>query len=1327
MELTEEERRRLSRPSFRMSGAGGRRPQGPLSTGLQGSGEAAATIGSAVLGSVPAGLAGLAALPFKGPQGAARAVEDVQEALTYVPRTQEGVKAVQGAVGPLSAMGAPAEYIGEKTRQATGSPALATAAEVVLDPLNLIGSAVAGKAAASGARAVGRGAQVAARELGPKAAEMAEGYMRRSGMMPQAAPSAPSMIFDDVLMKTAVRDSRDATGLIDNALQTDAQGVIRGRPKQLDRDLARGLYTESDVQKSFASTLDQIRSRFGDTVKLWRADAPVGERNPDTRTVFMADEATARQYEKGGREAKPYIVNTDDILGVYARPSGYREVIVRSSALNEQRLPKTETPAFKEFTAGAPVIKADQASKAEFQTGKPVVIEGFHGTRRGFEAVDAAQASAGYFTTSKPMIADEYAGVYPEGMGGGSFPTGGNVQRSYVRMDNPLFVNARGASFNRIDTRGVPGFGLPMSNTDMLNQWAKQQGYDGVIYKDLRDSIARPGGQNVPASNVYVSFNPNYVKSAIGNRGTFDVREKDMAKAGGGAVEGGNMSFAGAADEIARKLVSQGMSQDQAMMLALRMSDARMKAGGAVMMAGGGLLKGAARAAGKAAEKAETRLAGALKPQQAPVRGQTSQELRQMQAQQLTPEQQEMLSNLQRRYPDFGAASRFMTPQEIIKVVERPENAQAMNRLLQVLPESRNLAAVAKAGDPKRGWYRASTQAIIDVFGVDDAPRFSALLAAMSPQTSVEMNLLNTLNTWTNWNAAGRPTNPDAIKRIMGQSVAGTGTEASVLDAWSNNSVRALTAPDPTKVTLSGPKVDSFYRNLADDVYRVTNDAWMASGLGVSQGMFSGSPTALQLQRGDPGMSPGYMATSARMREAGQRAGILPAEAQETTWSFFMPLYEMQAKTGLPAREILQRGLLTPEQIRGTPDFSTLLSTGRYGDILRRGGYEEELSRLKPYEFGGEKVDLSLPEQREVERAAQRLEALRGMRTTESESRSISLPKKGEKPKSAFVTTPYEVIPGAGVGLGEGMVTAPFGTRANYSSAISSTMRDPMGRDRLQKAVGLNPLPTRGATGAFRPSGGVPFQGSSSRESFTQRAAMENQPAFGSTSKVQLTQRGDIPKDVKRRLDATEAARGYMTGQHGMTWNAQIPDPKGKSMFLQRQEKATPDEMGYAYNMLNDEGFVADTGAGVAVIHNEYMPNNPPFQDVEQDRMQQIFNPQRITPTRNVSNYIDFSEDWMKPQGSGSATRKLLGKTDELPPKERGALSREMKDISGDLYDIFSRREAKTGDPYRVDVMRALQILRDKGLPGLAAALAAGEALPSEEQRARGGLTALSR
>jgi hypothetical protein len=57
--------------------------------------------------------------------------------------------------------------------------------------------------------------------------------------------------------------------------------------------------------------------------------------------------------------------------------------------------------------------------------------------------------------------------------------------------------------------------------------------------------------------------------------------------ADGGAV-GGNMSYTQAADVIADKLMRQGMDPDQAFMTALRMSDARMKAGGAVLMAGGG-------------------------------------------------------------------------------------------------------------------------------------------------------------------------------------------------------------------------------------------------------------------------------------------------------------------------------------------------------------------------------------------------------------------------------------------------------------------------------------------------------------------------------------------------------------------------------------------------------------------------------------------------------------------------------------------------------------------------------------------------------------------
>jgi hypothetical protein len=284
-------------------------------------------------------------------------------------------------------------------------------------------------------------------------------------------------------------------------------------------------------------------------------------------------------------------------------------------------------------------------------------------------------------------------------------------------------------------------------------------------------------------------------------------------------------------------------------------------------------------------------------------------------------------------------------------------------------------------GTPKQGWYRASSQALIDVFG-PDAPRFAALLAATSPQTSVESNLLNTLNIWKNWNAAGRPSDPKSIKAIMGDSVQGGKGEDSVLDAWVNNSVRALGSADPLKTVLSGPKVDSFFRNLADDVYRVTNDAWIANATGISQDILRQSPTDLQLLAGNPGYSPAYLAMNSRIRQGGQLAGMLPSEAQETIWSVAMPLMESQSRLGMPAREILDRGLLTAKDVAGTPDFSTLLNDRSlpYASILEDAGYGAQIAALQNHRFPTQIPDLSAADQRNIDGLARRLENLRDTR-----------------------------------------------------------------------------------------------------------------------------------------------------------------------------------------------------------------------------------------------------------------------------------------------------------------------------------------------------------
>ncbi len=297
--------------------------------------------------------------------------------------------------------------------------------------------------------------------------------------------------------------------------------------------------------------------------------------------------------------------------------------------------------------------------------------------------------------------------------------------------------------------------------------------------------------------------------------------------------------------------------------------------------------------------------------------------------------------------PAIGKLLRNLTPSEQAKVGDA--TAAKVIAQLKNLPSAKEMAAVAFAGRAKRGWYRQSAETISAVFG-PDGPRFAGLLAAMSPQCSVETNLLNALNTWKNWVAAGRPQTRDEIVAIMGRSVQGNNLTDSVLPAWINNSLRALTSEDPGAVTMSGPKVNSFYRNLIGDVNEVTNDAWMANFALVDQTIFSGSLT----KGGDPGKGTGYLAMNARVREAAATLTKLtgetwtPAEVQETVWSWAKTLYEMSANANeqRTARELIQEGALTDDLINSTPDFGSLFYNPKYATILEEAGYGDQLASL---------------------------------------------------------------------------------------------------------------------------------------------------------------------------------------------------------------------------------------------------------------------------------------------------------------------------------------------------------------------------------------------
>jgi hypothetical protein len=142
---------------------------------------------------------------------------------------------------------------------------------------------------------------------------------------------------DESLLATAQKDVEKAGEkyLFIDDMQRDSQGVIPKKLKNLDTGLTKGDYTEQQIKKAFSDTRKALKDKYGDKLVLYRADAPKEERLADAKTVYMGDESLAKRFEQQGRKAKPYIVDVDDVLGVYTTRSGYYEVIVKKEALEK--------------------------------------------------------------------------------------------------------------------------------------------------------------------------------------------------------------------------------------------------------------------------------------------------------------------------------------------------------------------------------------------------------------------------------------------------------------------------------------------------------------------------------------------------------------------------------------------------------------------------------------------------------------------------------------------------------------------------------------------------------------------------------------------------------------------------------------------------------------------------------------------------------------------------------------------------------------------------------------------------------------------------------
>lgn len=203
---------------------------------------------------------------------------------------------------------------------------------------------------------------------------------------------------------------------------------------------------------------------------------------------------------------------------------------------------QTKTPEFKDWF-GDWERDPENASKIVDKNGKPLVV--YHGTGADFSTFSSEEAPyrggvLAFFTRSK-RFANAYAGEHDQG---------GNVMPVYLRIKNPFDYRTdgeRAASRFYDETGGVRdqyeadrirgdveniGDGTePLSYEEFRDavkkgswpalessefvEWLRGSGYDGLLVREN-------GAIN------YAVFDPSQIKSATGNRGTFDKTNPDI-------------------------------------------------------------------------------------------------------------------------------------------------------------------------------------------------------------------------------------------------------------------------------------------------------------------------------------------------------------------------------------------------------------------------------------------------------------------------------------------------------------------------------------------------------------------------------------------------------------------------------------------------------------------------------------------------------------------------------------------------------------------------------------------------------------------------------
>lgn len=153
-------------------------------------------------------------------------------------------------------------------------------------------------------------------------------------------------------------------------------------------------------------------------------------------------------------------------------------------------------------------------SRVVDRTGSPLRL--FHGTKADFDAFDMSKFGSGddgllgkgFYFSYNPEEASSYAERAMYGVGDSP-----NVIPAYLSLKKPLVVK-QGILPDGRRVTDVHGGGINAKGSAEIRSMADAAGHDGVIWTNNDGDVLHA-----------VAFEPQQIKSAIGNAGTFDPRD----------------------------------------------------------------------------------------------------------------------------------------------------------------------------------------------------------------------------------------------------------------------------------------------------------------------------------------------------------------------------------------------------------------------------------------------------------------------------------------------------------------------------------------------------------------------------------------------------------------------------------------------------------------------------------------------------------------------------------------------------------------------------------------------------------------------------------